>query len=554
MAEAAALRRDGRLAEAEAVLRAALTNSPASARLNLQLGVTLARLGRFDEAGGYLARAVELDPRDAFAQMNLGNLYRRRGALGKALTCYRAAVELKPELTVAWSNMLRPMLDACDWPGAEHGLEVILARRERGETDWPRYIAPMDSILLPLPPGTCREIADFHASQLTAGAVPVLRAGPEAGGRRRIAYLSRDFRNHAVGQLARAALRLHDRSRFEVLAYSYGPDDGSEYRSEVAVVADRFIDVQEETPHKTAQRIAKDGVEILVDLGGYTSDHRLAVLAQRPAPLQVHYLGYPATLGAGLADYYISDRVASPAGQDAQFAEQLVRMPDCFMLSDPDQPMVAHPQPRSRLGIPQDAVVFCAFHQTAKINRDVMDAWCEILRAVPDSVLWLKFVHGEAPARLAAAAGERGVAPQRLLFAPDVTEKREHVARMAAADVFLDTFGRYNGHSTVNEALWAGVPVVTIAGQTFATRVAASLLAAAGIGELALPGESEYVASAIRLARVPQERAKLRRRLLEAQRTAPLFDNAATVRALERAYETMWSIYATGNAPRAITL
>lgn len=357
-----------------------------------------------------------------------------------------------------------------------------------------------------------------------------------------------------VGRLARAALRLHDRSRFEVFVYSYGPDDGSGYRSEIAAAADRFVDVREEAPHTTAQRIAKDGVDILVDLSGYTSDHRLAVLAQRPAPLQVHYLGYPATLGAGLADYYVTDRVASPAGQDEQFAEQLVRMPDCFMLSDPDQPMVVDPPPRSRLGLPPDAVVLCAFHQTAKIGRGVMDAWCEILRAVPTSVLWLKSIAGEAPARLVAAARERGVAPQRLLFAPDVADEREHAARMVAADLLLDTFGRYNGHATVNEALWAGVPVITIAGQTFAARVAASLLAAAGLGELALRTESEYVASAIRLALAPQERAALRRRLLAARGTAPLFDNAATVLALERAYETMWSIHAAGKAPRGIAL
>ena len=488
VSEGAELRAAGRLKDAESALRKAIAADPRSARAHVHLGVVLAQLGQLDEATELFSRAVTLDPGDPFAHMNLANAHRRRGALDAALDHYRAAVQLQPDLLVAWSNMLRPLLDACDWAGVSRALEAILERRTAGEPDWPRYIAPMDALLLPLSPQTAREIAEFHARQLEAGVRPLHRVPSVRRDRLRIGYFSRDFRNHAVGQLARALFRSHDRSRYEVLAYSYGRDDGSRYRQEIAATADRFVDVRDEAPGDTARRIANDAVDILIDLGGYTTEHRLAVLAQRPAPLQVHYLGYPATLGARFVDYFVTDHVASPPGQEALFTEHLVRLPSCFMVNDPDQPLADQPLSRAACGLPPDGVVFCAFHQTAKITAEVFDAWTDVLRAVPDSVLWLRSPGEETARNLSARARERGVDQQRLVFAPNLVDKRSHLARLAAADVFLDTFGRYNGHSTVNEALWATVPVVTMAGATFASRVAASLVTAGGVPELAVHG------------------------------------------------------------------
>lgn len=554
VSQGAELRKAGHLTDAESALRSAIAAAPRSAAAHVHLGIVLAELGRLDEATDFFLRGATLDPGDPFAQMNLANAYRRRGALERALEHYRAAVRLQPDLPVAWSNMLRPLLDAFAWAEASRGLEVILERRSRGERDWARYLSPMDALLLPLPPDVCREIAEFHASQLDVHAAPTSRRPATQTGRLRIAYFSRDFRNHAVGQLVRALLRGHDRSRFEVYAYSYGRDDGSRYRQEIAAAADRFVDVRAEPPDETARRIANDAVDILVDLGGYTTDHRLAVLAQRPAPLQVHYLGFPGTLGARFVDYFITDHVASPPGQDAHFTEQLVRLPSCFMVNDPDQPLADSPPTRAACGLSDEQVVYCAFHQTAKITPEVFDTWAEILRGVPESVLWLRSPAEEAMRNLVARARERSVDPGRLLFAPNLVAKRDHIARMAAADLFLDTFGRYNGHSTVNEALWAAVPVVTIAGETFATRVAASLVAAAGMPELAVRERAEYVSVAVRIARDATERRALRRRLIEARSTAPLFDTARTVRSLERAYETMWANAAAGEAPRSFSV
>jgi len=560
--EGAARAQAGRLAEAEAKLREAVEAAPDLAVAHVQLGVVLARMGRVDEALACFQRGVELAPGDAYAQMNLANVYRRFGQLDRALAHYRQAVKAAPGLTLAWSNMLRPMMDAGDWDGAHAGLEAIRAERDGGDArgrhrsrhEWGRYVTPMDSLLLPMSAGERRAVADFHASRLAVNTAPLHRPRDRGDGRLRIGYLSRDFRHHAVGQLARALFLGHDRARFEIIAYSCGRDDGSAYRRAAETETDRFVDAQAMTLDALAQRIADDGVDILVDLGGYTSDHRLGVLARRPAPVQAHYLGYPATLGAGLADYYVSDTVASPADHDAQFAEKLVRLPPTFMASDPDMPIATAPAPRAAWSIPDDAVVLCAFHQTAKVHRAVLDAWFAILRAVPGSLLWLKAPGAEPERRFGEAASRAGLDPARLVFAPNVAGKTDHLARMAAADLFLDTFERYGGHSTVNEALWCGVPAVSVAGDRLAARVAASLLHAAGVPELAVNGVDAYVALASRLASDSAARGAYRERLVAARATAPLFSANATVRALEAAYDAMWARHAAGLTPAAIDL
>ncbi len=412
----------------------------------------------------------------------------------------------------------------------------------------------MDSLLLPMTADERRTVADFHASRLAVDAAPLHRPRDRTDARLRIGYLSRDFRHHAVGQLARALFLGHDRARFEITAYSYGRDDGSPYRRAAETESDRFVDAQAMSLDALAQRIADDGVDILVDLGGYTTDHRLGVLARRPAPVQAHYLGYPATLGTGLADYYLTDTIASPPDHDAQFAESLVRLPPAFMASDPDMPMATAPAPRAAWSIPDDAVVLCAFHQTAKVHPAVLDAWFAILKAAPGSLLWLKAPGVEPERRFREAASRAGLDPARLVFAPNVAGKSEHLARMAAADLFLDTFERYGGHSTVNEALWCGVPAVTIAGDRFAARVAASLLHAAGVPELAVNDVDAYVALATRLALDAAARGAYRDRLVAARAAAPLFSASATVRGLEAAYEAMWARHAAALPPAPITL
>jgi predicted O-linked N-acetylglucosamine transferase (SPINDLY family) len=363
--------------------------------------------------------------------------------------------------------------------------------------------------------------------------------------RLRIGYLSADFHQHATAYLAAGLFEQHDRSRFQVFAYSTGRHDNSPMRARLERAFDRFVDVHDQDPVVIADAIRRDAIDILVDLKGHTEGATPVVLARRPAPIQVHYLGYPGTLGGGLVDYLIGDPVVTPAEHAADYAEALAVLPDAYQINDRDRPIGATPS-RGMLGLPEAGIVFCSFNQTYKINPAVFDAWMAILKAVPESVLWLlSRADGDpAMAHLQREAQARGVAPSRLVFAPRCPNP-EHLARYRHADLFLDTWP-YNAHTTASDALWVGCPVLTLEGATFAGRVASSLVSAAGLPELVAPSVEGYIAQAIALAGDADARSRLRAHLAGPGRASPLFDTRRTTRALEAAYETMAGQFRNG--------
>jgi predicted O-linked N-acetylglucosamine transferase (SPINDLY family) len=531
--------------DVETRLRAEIGHAPCSADAHLSLGTYLAKSGRLEEALPVLERCLVLDPRNPKAHLFTGNVFRFRGSFEEAVLHYRAALDADPDYLLAWTNSLRTLMDAHDWDCVEAGLERIchvepaapLVSREV-RSGWEAYITPMDSLLLPLDFESRLAVARFHADRIARGATPVDRSASAPGSKIRVGYLSRDFRDHAVGHLAQALWEWHDRDRFEIRAYSTGRDDGSPYRCKAEMAADCFTDCRSMSDEVLANRIARDRVDVLVDLGGFTTEHRLGVLARRPAPVQWHYLGYPGTLGATFMDGFVSDWIVSPAGQETQFEEPLIRLPGCFMVSDPD---LLRPRPvpdRQRWGLPPEGTVLCAFHQTAKVRPAVRDAWLAILAAVPNSVLWLKTMPEEARRRFRSAAVRHGVDPLRLIFAPNIVGRFNHLSRLACADLFLDTFHGYGGHSSANEALWLGIPVLTVAGATFASRVSNSLLNAAGLPELIAEDVSVYLELAVRLAKDSTWRNAIRGKLANQYESASGLRIAqAPVRALEQAYE-----------------
>jgi len=334
----------------------------------------------------------------------------------------------------------------------------------------------------------------------------------------------------------------HDRSRFDVYGYSTGPDDRSPMRTRIARAFDRFVDVAGSDAAHVAEAIRGDGIDILIDLKGHTEGAPPTVLALRPAPIQVHYLGYPGTLGARLVDYLIGDEIVTPIDESDAYAESLVLMPQSYQINDRQRPIAETPT-RASLGLPPGANVFCCFNSSWKINPEVFDAWAHILGEIPDSVLWLLARREDDPAmvNLRAEAERRDVDPTRLVFAP-WRPNAEYLALYRHADVFLDTWP-YNAHTTASDALWAGCPVVTWRGSTFAGRVAASLLAAVGLPELIATDVDAYVRLAIALARAPAERKRLRDYLDGPGRASALFDTAATTAALEAAYLKMADQY-----------
>ncbi len=315
---------------------------------------------------------------------------------------------------------------------------------------------------------------------------------------------------------------------------------------------DQFADLRNVSDAEAARRIAADGVDILVDLKGHTREARTQIFAYRPAPIQVNYLGYPGTMGAPFIDYILVDDFVVPADQQPFFTEKLVHLPGCYQVNDNQREISAHTPSHAECGLPDQGFVFCCFNNGYKITPAIFDAWMNLLKAVPGSVIWLLEINRLAPANLRREAEARGVAAQRLVFAPR-QPLAEHLARHRAADLFLDCFP-VNAHTTASDALWAGLPVLTIAGETFVSRVAGSLLRTIGLPELIMTSLEDYAAMALRLARDPALLGDLRARLAASRKTSPLFDGGRFARNLEQAYVSMWETHAAGEQPLAFAV
>lgn len=542
---ALALRSAGRLADAERELRAAVARDPGHAVAATNLGVVLLEQDRGPEGAECLMRALQADPACAAAHYNLANALRASREHERAAEHYAAAAELDPGFPYAREELMFCLLEVCAWERADvqaAALRKLVAERPLAE--WITRLSPLTTVYLGLDMEARKQSASHHARLAARGARPAARAARGARPQRlRVGYFSRDFRDHPVGHLLRGVLGLHDRDRFEVSAVSYGPDDGSRYRRDIAASVDRFIDVQHDNDERAAARIAAAGVDVLLDLVGHTSGSRLGVLARRPAPVQAHYLGYPATIGADYLDGFLTDAVATPPELEAEFTERVVRVPHCFMASaaEPVEPGAAVPT-RADEQLPPEAFVYCNFSTASRISRELFDLWMEVLRAVPSSVLWLAGAQTKTAERLRERARAQGVDPARLVFARRIPTKHAHCARLALADLMLDTAGWYNGHTTTADALWAGVPVLTSPARHFAGRVASSLVQAAGLGDLVAPDLAQYRSTAIRLGTDRASAQALRRRLAAARAQAPFFDTRARVAGLESALDGLWAV------------
>ena len=366
----------------------------------------------------------------------------------------------------------------------------------------------------------------------------------------RLGYLSGDFHMHATALLLAETLEAHDSERFELHAYSHGADDGSAMRRRLQATFAGFHDISGCDDAQAARAIHADGIDILIDLKGYTVGTRSMVLAYRPAPVQVSYLGYPGTLGAGLCDYLVSDRFVTPASERNDYSEALACLPHSYQPHGHAAALPPAPS-RAEAGLPEAGLVLCSFNQAYKFTPEVFGVWCDVLAQVPGSVLWLlKDERAEGNLRLEAMA--RGIAPHRLVFAPDLPQA-EHLARLQCADLVLDT-APYNAHTTASDALWVGVPLVTCAGSTFASRVAGSLLHAVGLPELVTHSLENYAALALALASDAPRLASLRAKLAGLRAGAALFNVAGYTRDLEALYDAMWQRHAAGLAPQGLDL
>jgi len=362
--------------------------------------------------------------------------------------------------------------------------------------------------------------------------------------------VSQDFRNQAMGHLTRSMYGLHDRSQFEIFAYSVRKDDGTSYRKAIEASCEHFADIHAVSAADGARRIHADEIDIMVDLMGYTEGNRMTVTALHPAPVTVGFLRFPGSSGADFVDYMLADRVVTTPEDQQYYSEQLVFLPNCYQPNDWTQQIEESPITRAEFGLPDEAFVFSCFNNHYKIEPFIFDLWMRILRQVPNSVLWLMGFNAPMQANLKREAEARGIAADRIIFTEKIGKAR-HLARQRLADLFLDT-RYYTSHTTGSDALWGGLPVLTCPGDSFASRVTASLLRAAGLPELIVPSFEEYERRAVHLATHPTELKAIRDKWAAQRTTCALFDTKRFVRNLERAYRLIWDDYSAGRAPRQL--
>ncbi len=490
---------------------------------------------RYEDAIVDLDAVLAVAPTAAGVVCNRGNALLELKRYDEAATAFRRVLDLDADYPYALGKRLYAQTMACDW----RDFDTLVAAVNRGVQEGRRVVEPFAFEAISDSPMALRRCAElFAADQFPPQAPLVARGHRYAHDRIRIGYLGGEFRNQATAILATELFELHDKRRFEIIAFDNGWDDGSSLRRRIVAAVDEVVDIAALADDAAARAIVRHEIDILVNLNGYFGLGRTGVFARRPAPVQVNYLGFPGTMGAPYIDAIVADADTIPAEDEAAYMEHVVRLPDSYQVNDRQRRVSTTRPARLEAGLPEGAVVFACFNNTYKIMPRTFASWMRILQAVDGSVLWLLQDNDAATANLREAATSHGIDAGRLHFAPRI-RLDDHLARHRLADLFLDTLP-YNAHTTASDALWAGLPVLSCRGTTFPGRVGASLLHALNLGDDLLTEDvATYESRAIALARDPARLAELRVRLAQARATAPLFDTPATTRDLERAFVSL---------------
>jgi protein O-GlcNAc transferase len=528
-----------------------------SAEAYFYLGNAFQHKGQSDNAVTFYQKALQSNPNFAEAYNNMGIAFVDQDRKNEAITCYQKALQIKPDYSDSYSNIVDQLRQTCNW----QELTSIAAKldgftRKALDNGTKPVESPFHNITRHAELSLNLAIAKSWSCEIDRDMSFLKTLFPFDGIRSDkqkkivIGYLSNEFLDHATAHLMLSLFRLHNRDNFDIYCYSYGKDDGSSYRARIQHDCDRFVDIASLNYDTAARCIYDDHVDILVDLKGYTTGNRLAICALHPAPVQVSYLGFPGSTGADFLDYIITDKIVTPEDHAPYYTEHFVYMPHCYQVNDHNQSISNKYWKREDFRLPESCFVFCSFNQPYKINPLIFDGWMRILQQIPESVLWLLLMNRTAEENLRKEAEARGIKAERLIFA-DRLPKDEHLARLRFADLALDT-QIVNGHTTTSDALWAGVPVITLQGCHFASRVSSSILSAIGFTELITHSLEEYEALAVKLARNPVELQEIRQRIANNRLVAPLFDTPRFVRNLETAYKEMWKIFLAGEAPKQI--
>ena len=507
-------------------------------------GLALQELKQFDAALANYDKAIELKHNYAEAYYNRGNALKVLKRFDAALVSYGKAIELKPDYEYLFGMRLHIKMNLCDWQDFERYVSDLSLKIQSNTK------ASTCLTILALPIGLAdqrksAEVWNIDKNPLKSDLGPVIKRTKRP--KIRLGYYSADFHNHATSYLMAELFERHDKEKFELIAFSYGPDTKDEMQLRISKAFDQFIDVTAMSDKSIAQLSREIGVDMAIDLKGLTQDARLGIFSYRAAPVQVSYLGYPGTLGVDYIDYLIADNTLIPKNSQQHYSEKIVYLPNSYQVNDRKRVIASRQFIKQELGLPQEAFVFCCFNNNYKITPDVFDSWVRILKVVDASVLWLLEDNPTAAMNLQKEAALRGLDPARLVFAKRM-DLPEHLARHKVADLFLDTLP-CNAHTTASDALWAGLPVLTCMGESFASRVAASLLYAIGLPELVTEIQADYEALAIELATNPTKLRGIKDKLARNRLTTPLFDTALFVEHIEAAYTKMYARYQSNLPP-----
>ena len=499
---------------------------------------------RYDEAQVAYEKACALKRDLAEAWVGRGNVFSKLRRHADAFAAYDAALAIDPDLKFVQGDRLHAKQDLCDWTVFEADAARLVAAIREGKS------ASVPFALLSIAAASAADqlcCAKAFVADRYPTVSPLWQGERYKHDRIRVAYLSRDFREHPVSFLMAGMFECHDTSRFETAAISWGPDDDSAIRNRIKNAFERFINVDTQDEATIAALIREMEIDIVVDLMGFTEDLRTRIVAARPAPIQANYLGYVGTMGAPYIDYIIADKILIPKDQYEFYSEKIVCLPNSFQINDRKRRISDKVFTRAEAGLPQDAFVFCCFNNVYKITPDVFDSWMRILKQVDRSVLWLVAEGPDVERNLRSEVAARSVNPARLIFCQRLPLP-EHQARLRMANVFLDT-SPYNAGTTASDALWAGLPVVTRIGETLAGRMAASVLNAVGLPELIAATSESYEQIAVELAMQPEKMASIKRKLADNRLTTPLFDTKLFTKHIEAAYIAMYERYQAGLAP-----
>jgi protein O-GlcNAc transferase len=543
------LRELNRFDDALASYNRALFLRPDVAETLYNRGNALHELKRLEEALASYDRALTLRPDFADALYNRGSALDELKRLDEALASYDRALAVKADHAHAFSGAAVCVMRLCDWD-----------RRTRFATDLCAHVSGKKSIVSPFgllgysgDPALQLQCARAYIENKIPLPPPPFWSGQTwRHDKLRVAYLSPDIRAHPTAFLIAELLEQHDRSRFEIIGVSFGVDDRSETRKRLVATFDEFHDVRRKGDKEVAKLLNDRQVDIAIDLAGYTQDSRPGILAHRPAPVQVSYLGFPATMGVDFIDYIIADAMVLPVEHQPYYTEKIAYLPDCYLVNDTKGKIAERTPTRQEMGLPEHAFVFCCFNNNWKITPEIFDIWVRLLHQVEDSVLWQLGDNEGAEQNLRKEAQRRGIDPLRLVFARRLP-LAEHLARQRLAGLFLDTTP-YNAGATAAAALWSGLPVLSVIGGTFVGRMAASMLHAVGVPELITCNLEDYQTLALKLARDPALLAEIRAKLVRNRNTYPLFNTERFARHLETAYLTMWETWQRGEAPKSFSV